>query len=157
MLNNLLGVLLRFREEPVAMIGDIAKMFHSIHIPVLDQMTHRFLWRDLDERREPDTYVMTAVNMGDRPSGTMAIATLRKMAEMSKDEFPRSSETILNNSYMDDIHELVTVKESLRYSRGSSSELLLRMPSHITKKTLGDRAFQVSAPCFTSWRAATQE
>lgn len=49
MLNNLLGVLLRFREEPVAMIGDIAKMFHSIDIPVLDQMTHRFLWRDLDE------------------------------------------------------------------------------------------------------------
>ena len=32
MLNNLLGVLLRFREEPVAMIGDIAKMFHSINI-----------------------------------------------------------------------------------------------------------------------------
>ena len=105
MLNNLLGVLLRFREEQVAMIGDIAKMFHSIDIPVLDQMTHRFLWRDLDERREPDTYVMTAFTMGDRPSGTMAKATLRKTAEMSKDEFPRSSETILNNSYMDDIPE----------------------------------------------------
>ena len=55
MLNNLLGVLLRFREEPVVMIGDIEKMFHSIDIPLLDQMTHRFLWRDLDERREPDT------------------------------------------------------------------------------------------------------
>ena len=43
--------------------------------------------------------------------------------------------------------ELITVKESQRYSRRSSSELLLRMPSRITKKTLGDRAFQVSAPC----------
>ena len=105
MLNNLLGVLLRFREEPVAIIGDIPQMFHSIDIPVLDQMTHQFLWRDLDEQREPDTYVMTAVKMGDRPSGTMAIATLRKTAEMSKDEFPSSSETILNNSYMDDIPE----------------------------------------------------
>ena len=42
--------------------------------------------------------------------------------------------------------ELITVKESQRYSRRSSSELLLRMPSRITKKTLGDRAFQVSAP-----------
>ena len=49
MLNNFLGVLLRFWEEPVAVIGDIAKMFHSIDIPVLDQMTHRFLWKDLDE------------------------------------------------------------------------------------------------------------
>lgn len=113
MLNNLLGVLLRFREEPIAVIGDIAKMFHSIDIPLLDQMTHRFLWRDLDERREPDTYVMTAVNMGDRPSGTIAIAILRKTAEMSKDEFPRSSETILSNSYMDNIPESAgTVEEA---------------------------------------------
>ena len=43
--------------------------------------------------------------------------------------------------------ELITVKESQRYSLRSSSELLLRMPSRITKKTLGDRAFQVAAPC----------
>ena len=49
------------------MIGDIAKMFHSIDLPLLDQMTHRFLWRDFDERREPDTHVMTAINMGDHP------------------------------------------------------------------------------------------
>ena len=40
MLNNLLAVLLRFREEPITMIGDIAQMFHSIDIPLLDQMTH---------------------------------------------------------------------------------------------------------------------
>ena len=67
MLNNLLGVLMRFREERVAFVGDISKMFHSIEIPRIDQKTHRFLWRDLDTSKEPDTYVMTAVNMGDRP------------------------------------------------------------------------------------------
>ena len=42
--------------------------------------------------------------------------------------------------------ELITVKESQCYSLRSSSELLLLMPSRITKKTLGDRAFQVAAP-----------
>ena len=47
-LNNLLGVPLRFREEPIALIGDIAKMFHSIDIPLLDKMTHRLLCRDLE-------------------------------------------------------------------------------------------------------------
>ena len=111
MLNNLLGVLLRFREEGVAVIGDIQKMFHSIDVPLLDQMTHRFLWRDLDDQKEPETYVMTALNMGDRPSGTIAIAALRKTAGMSSDEFPRSSETILRNSYMDDIPESVKIRE----------------------------------------------
>lgn len=111
MLNNLLGVMLRFTEEPVAMIGDIEKMFYSIDIPLLDQMTHRFLWRDLDEQREPDTYVMTDVNMGDRPSGTIAKAALRKTAEMSREDFPRSSETILKKSYMDDIPESTSTLE----------------------------------------------
>ncbi len=60
MLNNLLGVLLRFRERAVAMVGDIGKMFHAIDIPLVDQMTHRFLWRGMDEEREPDTYAMTS-------------------------------------------------------------------------------------------------
>ena len=103
MLNNLLGVLMRFREERVAFVGDISKMFHSIEIPLIDQMTHRFLWRDLDTSKEPDTYVMTAVNMGDRPSATIAIVALRKTAEMSMAEFPKASKSVLSNSYMDDI------------------------------------------------------
>ena len=56
----------------------IGENVHSINILPLVKRTHRFPWRDLDERREPDTYVMTAVNMGDRPSGTMVIATRRR-------------------------------------------------------------------------------
>ena len=75
-LKNLLGVLLRFRDRAVAMVGDIGKMFHAIDIPIVDQMTHHFLWRNLEER-EPETYVMTSVNMGDRSSGTIAMIALR--------------------------------------------------------------------------------
>ena len=63
-LNNLLGILLRFREERIGFVGDISKMFHAIKIPTIDQMTHRFLWRDLNTHKYHDTYVMTAVNMG---------------------------------------------------------------------------------------------
>ena len=31
-MNNLIGILLRWREEQVALVGDIRKMFHSIHL-----------------------------------------------------------------------------------------------------------------------------
>ena len=110
MLNNFLGVLLRFRERAIAMVGDIGKMFHAIDIPIVDQMTHRFLWRDLEER-EPDTYAMTSVNMGDRPSGTIAMIALCKTAEMSKGKAAQACETIISNSYMDDIMDSV---DSLR-------------------------------------------
>lgn len=108
------NVLLRFRKEGVAITRDIQKMIHSINIPLLHQMTHCFLWKDLDDQKEPETYVMTAVNMGDHLSGTIAIVSLCKTAEMSSDEFPHSSETILRKSYRDDISESVkTTEEAL--------------------------------------------
>ena len=46
LLNNLFGVLIRFRENNVASCGDITKMYRMIAIPPLDQHVHRFIWRD---------------------------------------------------------------------------------------------------------------
>lgn len=37
LLNNLLGILFRFRENQVGIVGDISKMYHSIKINKLDQ------------------------------------------------------------------------------------------------------------------------
>ena len=103
LLNQLLGILLRFRQDRFAFIGDIKKMFHSIDIPIHDQMTHLFLWRDMDQERNPDTYAMTAVNMGDRPASAIAQTALKMTAEDAADEYPDASKIILSNSYMDDI------------------------------------------------------
>ena len=57
LLNDLFGVPLRFRENQVAFIGDISKMYHRIRIPEMDQHVHRFLWRNLQTHCEPDIYV----------------------------------------------------------------------------------------------------
>ena len=51
--NNLLGMLLRFREEQVVLIGDIRKMYNSVHLDILEQHTHRFLWRELFRHINP--------------------------------------------------------------------------------------------------------
>ena len=53
LLNNMLGVILRFREQPVAVSGDISKMYHRIGIPEEDQHVHRFcgeIWIQLDHQ-----------------------------------------------------------------------------------------------------------
>ena len=84
LLKNLLGVLIRFRENEVALIGDIKKMCDSVGTTQLEQHTHWFLWRDLDAKKEPDTYVIQRVSFGDRPLGTIATVALRKTAEMTK-------------------------------------------------------------------------
>ena len=103
LLNSLLGILIRFRENEIAFIGDIKKMYHTVRTGVIEQHTHRFLWRDMDATREPDTYVIQRVSFGDKPSGTIATIALRKTAEMAKENYPKASELLINNTYMDDI------------------------------------------------------
>ena len=103
LLNQLLGILLRFRQDRFAFIGDIKKMFHSIDIPIHDQMTHLFLWRNLEITVKPKTYAMRVVNMGDRPASAIAQTALRRTAEEAKEEYPAASNLLIRNSYMDDI------------------------------------------------------
>ena len=111
LLNNILGVLLRFRQDRFAFICDISKMFHSISTPIREQMTHLFLWRDFNTEIKPETYAITAVNMGDRPASAIAQSALRKTAEEAKDTYPEASKIILENSYMDDIPGSVSSEE----------------------------------------------
>ena len=47
LLNSLFGVILRFRENAVAISGDISKMYHRILIPERDQHVHHLLWRNM--------------------------------------------------------------------------------------------------------------
>ena len=72
MLNNMLGIIFRFREGLFAMVGDISRMFHSISITKKVQMMHLFLWRDLDLSKPVDTYAMTVVNFGCKASCTIS-------------------------------------------------------------------------------------
>ena len=102
-INNLLGCLIRFRENFIGFIGDIKKMYNSIHIETLDQHCHRFLWRGLDESIEPEIYVITVVNFGDVPSGTMATVALYKTAEREKENYPEAAKIVLESAYRDDI------------------------------------------------------
>lgn len=111
LLNNLLGVILRFRENKIAIQGDISKMYHSIQIPELEQHVHRFLWRNMNLNKQPDTYVMQKVCFGDKPSGCIALVCLRKTAEENMDSFPNAAETIKKQSYVDDICESVNSME----------------------------------------------
>ena len=103
LLNNLFGVVLRFREKEVAVVGDISKMYHRIAIPLPDQHVHRFLWRNMETDRETDVYVKTVLTFGDRPSPAMATVAMHKTAELKEDSKPKAAEAIKENTYMDDV------------------------------------------------------
>ena len=56
LLTNLLGVLIRSRQYPVAVSADIVKMFHQVRVRPEDASTFRFLWRKPGSTDPPDTY-----------------------------------------------------------------------------------------------------
>ena len=45
LLNSVAGIFVRFREEKVALSGDIEAMFNQVAVPPEDQAALRFLWR----------------------------------------------------------------------------------------------------------------
>ena len=101
-LNNLVGILLRWREERVALIGDIKKMFNSVHLKMLQQHCHRFLWRDL-QQQPPDVYVIQRVNMGDTPAPAISTEAMNKTADLFQDDSPSAADLLRHSSYVDDL------------------------------------------------------
>ncbi|KAK3737988.1 hypothetical protein QZH41_001003 [Actinostola sp. cb2023] len=131
LLNSLLGVLTRFRENDVVILGDIKKMYHSVKIGLVDQHTHRFLWRDLETNRDPDVYVIERVSFGDKPSGAIATLALRKTAEIGQEQYPQAAKTITDNTYMDDIIDSVSTQEEAKTLTKDIEELIKKGGFHI--------------------------
>ncbi|KAK3726367.1 hypothetical protein QZH41_006069 [Actinostola sp. cb2023] len=105
LLNNLVGVLLRFREERVGVSADIEAMFHQCSIIAQDQPALRFLWRNLELNRAPDVYQMQVMIFGAAASPYMANYVLRKTAIDNCDDPSFNVDTIESvekNFYMDD-------------------------------------------------------
>ena len=99
---NLVSIIIRFRLHRVALMADIRKMFLQIKLAKQDQNVHRFLWRDFNTKIEPKTYCMTRLTFKDVSSPFEAIATVQHHAEVNKELFPKASETIKENMYVDD-------------------------------------------------------
>lgn len=94
-INDLLGVIFRFRQRKIAIAGDITKMYNTIKLSEKDQHTHRFVWRNLQMDRMPDHYALTSVTFGDRPSGAISTMALQMTAEMFQTEYPEAAELII--------------------------------------------------------------
>ena len=101
--SNLFVVLLRFRRDVVGIVGDVSKMYHSVHLEYNEQHVHRFLWRDLEVSKEPQVYALTRVTFGDRPSGILATMAMQYTALMHKELYPDVVDVVHRDTYVDDM------------------------------------------------------
>eukprot|EP00057_Strongylocentrotus_purpuratus_P004328 XP_003728480.2 PREDICTED: uncharacterized protein LOC593649 [Strongylocentrotus purpuratus] len=102
--NNLQGVLLKFRKEPVALMSDIEAMFHQVRVPVEDRDVLRFLWfPDGDLDKTPTVYRMCAHLFGGTWSPSCCSYILKRTAEDNQDEYSSETvKTVKENFYVDD-------------------------------------------------------
>ncbi|XP_068234192.1 uncharacterized protein [Palaemon carinicauda] len=102
--NLLTGVLIRFRQEVYAFIGDIEAMFFQIKIPPENQDYVRFLWWPNGDINRPFEEFRMAVHIfGAISSPSIAITALKAIADKADDKYDSTvGNTIRHNFYVDD-------------------------------------------------------
>ena len=109
LLNNLVGVLLRFREHPVAVLSDIEGMLMQISVRQEDQSALCFFWMIDNSNRQ---FHFTRLIFGATFSTFCAIFLLNKCAEDNKSNIPTNLNAIKHHLYLDYIQVLPTIWEA---------------------------------------------
>ena len=97
--NSLLGVLVRFRKEMVAVTADVQHMFHCFVVREDHRNFLRFLWhKDNDFDKEIIEYRMRVHVFGNSPSPAVATLGLRKAVEAAEPKYgDHVAEFVKNN------------------------------------------------------------
>ena len=134
-MNNLVGVLIRFRKNKIALVADVEAMFHQVRVEPSHTNALRFLWwKDGDLNNEPIVCQMLVHLFGATSSPSCANFSLRQTAiEFGHLYKPVISSIINNNFYVDDCLVSLPSVEDAIYVYNSLTSILARRGFHLTK------------------------
>ncbi|KAK0131615.1 hypothetical protein N1851_033674 [Merluccius polli] len=146
--STLLGVLTRFRQEPVALMTDVKAMFHQVNVAQKDRDFLRFLWwPDGDVSQELVEYRMAVHLFGAVSSPSCACHALRKIAEDHRDSFPAGViDTVSRNFYMDDCLKSLPSEEAAVKMVKDLTDICQKGGFHLTKWISNNRGVLLSIP-----------
>lgn len=125
-MNSLLGVLVRFRQENVALLCDVEQMFHSFYVNPEHRDYLRFLWfQDNDPLKEVVEYRMLVHLFGNVSSPAIATFGMRKTAEDGEEKFGTAAkEFVCNDFYVDDgLTSRATDRETIELLKNTQAML----------------------------------
>ena len=161
--NQIVGVLLRFREEPVAVTGDIEAMYHQVKILVEQRRFLLFLWwKNSDPQNEVLDRKMTAHLFGGVSSPSCCNYALKKTAADNVNKYGYEASTIVErNVYVDNIlksfpnvkpagDRMKKVRElcveggfNLRKLTSNNVDLLRVIPNDLRKNEMKDKELKL--------------
>ena len=101
-MNSLLGILLRFRKEPVAISCDIQQMFYNFKVTAEHKDYFRFLWIKDMKSPEITEFRMNVHLFGAKSSPGVATFGLRKLADDHQDISAHATRFLKEDFYVDD-------------------------------------------------------
>ena len=146
--NSLVDVLLRFREEKVAVMADIESMFMMVKVPQKDRNLFQFLWwpnGDINMNAYPEEYRMTRHIFGATSYPSCANYAIRRTAV----DFGRYfnsvvTEIIFDNFYVDDcLKSFATEGKAIQMLK--DLQQLCAMGGFRLSKVISDRRTVLSA------------
>ncbi|XP_046564520.1 uncharacterized protein LOC124273324 [Haliotis rubra] len=148
MTNSLIGILLRFRQDQVAFMGDIESMFYRVKVPNEDRNYLRFYWwprGDCDEK--PEIYRMCVHLFGAISSSSCATFALQQTAEDNKERYvPEVVNMVENNFYVDDCLASVEDEERAVYLINELSKLCKDGGFRLTKWVCNSKSVMKTIP-----------
>ena len=145
--NNLVAVLLRFRQEPIAIMGDIESIFYQVKVDKSHCDYLRFFWwPNGDLTANPVAYRMLVHLYGAVSSPSVANAALQKTARDQKSFGPEVSEVVHKNFYVDDCLKSVGTEDEAIKMINDVSELCKSGGFRLTKWLSNSRKVLMSVP-----------
>jgi hypothetical protein len=146
--NKLIGVMLRFRLGPIALMTDIEGMFHQVRVAREDVDFLRFLWW-------PDGYItkelidhrMTVHIFGAVSSPSCATFALLKTAEDNQHDYPAEVvDTVRQSFYVDDCLKAVSSVEKAAWLYRNLKSMCSKGGFHLNKWISNHRSILAMIP-----------
>ncbi|KAL7872550.1 hypothetical protein SRHO_G00075330 [Serrasalmus rhombeus] len=146
-INNLIGILIRFRQHPIALMCDVEKMFHQFHVHETDRDFLRFLWwSNGDFSTEPKEFRMRVHLFGAVSSPGCANYGLKYLAKENKDQYPLGAQFVTRDFYVDDgVVSVNNVENAIQVAR-EARDLCAKGGLRLHKFVSNDRAVLESIP-----------
>ena len=102
-LNNLVEIMIRWSTYAHAYHTDVSKMYNRVQLAPEHWRYQLYYWiNELNPELDPLIKVIKTLIYGVRPSGNLAQCALRRIAEKTRDRFPKAFYPITQNTFMDD-------------------------------------------------------
>ena len=130
---DMFSILVRFRKELVALVGEVSQMYNQLALTVEDRPLHRFLWRNMDQSKESKVYEFLRYVFGACYCPFCAQYMWQKHADDHRTEYPLAAEVVKNSCYLDNFMPSVETVETAKEMRQQLTKLGEIAGFHIPK------------------------